>query len=152
VICSDPEWRKQIIDASDAESTVYGVSALSQVAAVAALEHGRDWLAAFVRHLEAQRDYAVERLAQWPGVTVEAPQGTYVVFPDVRELADDAERLCDELRRQARVALVPGARWFGPGASGHLRLCFATSRSILGQAFDRLDPVVQKLAKAGLSR
>jgi aspartate/methionine/tyrosine aminotransferase len=149
VVCSDPEWRRQIILASDAESTVYGVSVLSQIAAVAALEHGGDWLAAFVRHLQAQRDYAVDRLSQWPGVVAEAPQGTYVVFPDVRGLADDAERFCDELRQQARVALVPGAaRWFGPGAGGHLRLCFATSRRILEQAFDRLDPVVRKLASA----
>lgn len=147
VVCSDPEWLKRIIDASDAENTVYGVSVLSQVAAVAALEHGDDWLAAFLRHLHAQRDYAVERLAQWPGVAVAAPQGTYVVFPDVRSLTDDAERLCEELRQQARVALVPGAaRWFGPGAGGHLRLCFATSRRILEQAFDRLDPVVRKVA------
>ncbi|HKF22183.1 MAG TPA: pyridoxal phosphate-dependent aminotransferase [Candidatus Angelobacter sp.] len=149
VVCSDPEWRKQIIAASDAESTVYGVSVLSQIAAVAALEHGGDWLAAFVRHLQAQRDYAVDRLRQWPRVVADAPQGTYVVFPDVRGLADESERLCDELRQQARVALVPGAaRWFGPGATGHLRLCFATSRRILEQAFDRLDPVVRKLAAA----
>jgi cystathionine beta-lyase len=153
VVCSDPEWRKQIIAASDAESTVYGVSVLSQVAAMAALEHGGDWLAAFVRHLQMQRDYAVERLAQWPGIAVEAPQGTYVVFPDVRGLTDDSERLCEQLRQQARVALVPGAaRWFGPGARGHLRLCFATSRRILEQAFDRLDPVVRKLASARQAR
>jgi cysteine-S-conjugate beta-lyase len=149
VVCSDPEWHKQIIAASDAESTVYGVSVLSQVAAVAALEHGRDWLAAFVRHLEGQRDYAAARLKKWPGVTVDAPQGTYVIFPDVRSLTDDAERLCEQLHQQARVALVPGAaRWFGPGARGHLRLCFATSRRILEQAFDRLDPVVCALAQA----
>jgi bifunctional pyridoxal-dependent enzyme with beta-cystathionase and maltose regulon repressor activities len=117
------------------------------VAAVAALEHGRDWLAAFVRHLKGQRDYAVQRLASWSGVTVEPPQGTYVIFPEVRGLTDDAERLCEQLREQARVALVPGAaRWFGPGAAGHLRLCFATSRRILEQAFDRLDPVVREMA------
>jgi aspartate/methionine/tyrosine aminotransferase len=153
VVCSDPEWRRQIISASDAESTVYGVSVLSQVAAVAALERGRDWLAAFVRHLHAQRDYAVERLAKWPGVAVEAPQGTYVVFPNVRNLSDDAERLCEQLRQQARVALVPGAsRWFGPGAGGHLRLCFATSRRILEQAFDRLDPVVRNMAAQANAR
>jgi cystathionine beta-lyase len=149
VVCSDPEWRKQIITVSDAQSTVYGVSALSQVAAMAALEHGHDWLAAFVRHLKGQRDYAVQRLASWPGVAVEAPQGTYVVFPNVRGLADETEPLCEQLREQARVALVPGAaRWFGPGAAGHLRLCFATSRRILEQAFDRLDPVVRNIAAA----
>lgn len=147
LICPDTEWRKEIIAASDAESTVYGVSVLSQVAVVAALNDGREWLAQFVQHLQAQRDYVISRLAKWPGVTVQPPQGTYVVFPDVRSLTDDSEALCQQLREQARVALVPGApRWFGPGASGHLRICFATSRRILQEAFDRLEPVVAQIA------
>jgi cysteine-S-conjugate beta-lyase len=147
VICADPEWKKEIVAAADAESTVYGVSVLSQVAVVAALNEGREWLAGFVQHLQAQRDYVLQRLARWPGVTAQKPQGTYVVFPDVSSLSDDAERLCQHLRDHARVALVPGApRWFGPGASGHLRICFATSRRILREAFDRLEPAILNLA------
>jgi aspartate/methionine/tyrosine aminotransferase len=73
-----------------------------------------------------------------------------VVFPNVRSLSDDSETLCQQLLEQARVALVPGApRWFGPGASGHLRICFATSRRILQEAFDRLEPVVTQIANDG---
>jgi aspartate/methionine/tyrosine aminotransferase len=150
VICAEPEWRKQIVAASDAASTVFGVSVLSQIAVIAAVREAGPWLAEFLQHLEAQRDYAAERLARWPGVTLYRPQGTYVIFPGVSSLSagfnNDAERLCEHLLREARVAVVPGApRWFGPGASGHLRISFATSRRILEQAFDRMDPVVQKL-------
>ena len=115
--------------------------------AIAALNDGRKWLAEFLEHLHAQRDYVVDRLAAWPGVSVSSPQGTYVIFPDVRSLGDDAEHLCRQLREQACVALVPGApRWFGPGSDGHLRICFATSRRILQEAFDRLEPVVAQIA------
>ncbi|HEU4416654.1 MAG TPA: aminotransferase class I/II-fold pyridoxal phosphate-dependent enzyme, partial [Candidatus Angelobacter sp.] len=147
VICNDPEWKKQIVAVSDAESTVYGVSVLSQVAVMAALNDGRQWLASFVQHLQSQRDYVLDRLAKWPGVSVQPPQGTYVVFPDTSRLSEDSELLCQRLLNQARVALVPGAsRWFGPGAKGHLRICFATSRGILQEAFDRLDPVIMKMA------
>src|SRR6185312_13744277 len=71
LICTDPEWHKEIVAASDAESTVYGVSVLSQVAVVAALNNGRGWLAQFVQHLQVQRDYVVSRLATWPGVTAQ---------------------------------------------------------------------------------
>jgi cysteine-S-conjugate beta-lyase len=146
VICSDPEWRKQIVAASDARSTVAGVSVLSQVAAVAAVRDGADWLAGFLAHLRDQRDYVLRRLAAWPGTSVAAPQGTYVVFPNLRGLDPDAERLCRYLQRRAKVALVPGsARWFGPGAAGHVRFSFATSRAILRDAFDRLDPVIHDL-------
>ncbi|HWX53026.1 MAG TPA: pyridoxal phosphate-dependent aminotransferase [Verrucomicrobiae bacterium] len=148
VICPDEQWRRAIVAASDAESTVFGVSVLSQVAVIAALEEGQEWLAGFVRHLQAQRDYAVQRLSRWPGVTTFSPQGTYVVFPYVRSLSNDAERTCEYLLEHARVAIVPGApRWFGPGASGHARICFATSRGILQEAFDRMDPVALKLAE-----
>jgi aspartate/methionine/tyrosine aminotransferase len=147
LICSDPEWKKEIVRASDAESTVYGVSVLSQVAVIAALRDGREWLSDFIRHLQSQRDYTVERLRQWPGVKVEPPQGTYVIFPNTKALDEDSDRLCARLRGEAKVALVPGLpRWFGEGSSGHLRICFATSRGILKEAFDRLEPVVKKLA------
>jgi aspartate/methionine/tyrosine aminotransferase/2-polyprenyl-6-methoxyphenol hydroxylase-like FAD-dependent oxidoreductase len=147
LICADPEWKKAIVAASDAESTVYGVSVLSQIAVVAALNDGREWLADFVKHLEAQRDYVLDRLARWPGVTAQSPQGTYVVFPDVHALSDDPEQFCRHLLDHARVALVPGApRWFGPGAGGHVRICFATSRRILQTAFDRMEPVIARLA------
>src|SRR5215471_2268047 len=149
VICSDPEWRKEIVTASDAESTVYGTSVLSQVAVIAALHDGREWLGQFIQHLKCQRDYVVQRLSHWPGVVVEPPQGTYVIFPKITSLEDDAERLCDRLRDQARVALVPGApRWFGAGSAGHVRICFATSRGILQEAFDRMEPVVRELANS----
>ena len=147
VLCADPEWLKRIVAASDAASTVFGVSVLSQVAVIGAVREARPWLGEFIKHLEGQRDYVVSRLSNWPGVTVFSPEGTYVIFPRIESLGKDAESLCQFLREHARVALVPGAaRWFGPGAVGHLRISFATSRQILTEAFDRLDPVVLNLA------
>lgn len=147
VVCRDPAWRERIVAAADVRSTVSGVSVLSQVAAVAAMQEGHGWLAGFLAHLREQRDYLLDRLARWPGTSVTPPQGTYVMFPDVGGLDPDAARLCRRLRERARVALVPGtARWFGPGAAGHVRISFATSRGILAEALDRLDPVVHELA------
>jgi aspartate/methionine/tyrosine aminotransferase len=146
VICTNPEWLRNIVATSDAASTVYGVSVLSQIAVIAAVTHGRAWLNEFVGHLHRQRDFVLEHLSRWPGVTVRPPQGTYVVFPCIDKLDEDAERFCNILHEQARVALVPGVpRWFGPGAIGHVRICFATSHAILQEAFDRMDPVVMKL-------
>jgi bifunctional pyridoxal-dependent enzyme with beta-cystathionase and maltose regulon repressor activities len=35
--------------------------------------------------------------------------------------------------------VVPGSpRWFGAGAAGHVRLCFATSAGVLAEGLDRL--------------
>ncbi len=50
------------------------------------------------------------------------------------------------LLNQARVAVVPGtARWFGPGAEGHIRICFATSEQILTTALDRIERAMYAL-------
>jgi len=95
------------------------------------------------RHGFKQGPWAV--LQHWPGVNIQPPQGTYVIFPCVRSLTPngDAAAFCDRLRHESRVALVPGLpRWFGPGSEGHVRICFATSRAILQEAFDRMEPVV----------
>jgi aspartate/methionine/tyrosine aminotransferase len=54
--------------------------------------------------------------------------------------------LSDYLLQQARVAVVPGAeKWFGPGAAGHIRICFSTSERILTEALDRIAYALQKI-------
>ncbi|QSB15483.1 pyridoxal phosphate-dependent aminotransferase [Natronosporangium hydrolyticum] len=147
VLCTDPTWREEIVTAADVRSTAAGVSVLSQVAAVAAMQAGEPWLAEFLSHLRKQRDLVLGRLRRWPGVATRPPQGTFVAFPDLSRLDPDAEHLCQHFEHKAKVALVPGSpRWFGPGAAGHVRISFATSREILTEAFDRLDPVVFELA------
>lgn len=60
-ICTDPAWRRRIVEASGAEQTVFGASTLSQRAAVAALQEGGPWQQAFLRHLRTQRELAVQR-------------------------------------------------------------------------------------------
>jgi len=65
-------------------------------------------------------------------VTVQPPQGTYVVFPDVRSLSDDSEALCRScLSRRASPwfpALHAGS---APAPADIWRICFATSHRIL---------------------
>ncbi|HEX7636807.1 MAG TPA: pyridoxal phosphate-dependent aminotransferase, partial [Burkholderiaceae bacterium] len=140
IVCTDERWREALLLGSGATSTLAGASVLSQAAAVAALDGGSDWLRGFLEHLRQQRDLAVARMARWPGVRVTAPESTFVLLADVRALTTDAAAWCETLRREARVALVPGGRrWFGEASEGHVRLSFATSREILGEALDRVE-------------
>jgi bifunctional pyridoxal-dependent enzyme with beta-cystathionase and maltose regulon repressor activities len=74
-----------------------------------------------------------------PGVDVRSPEGTYVLFPRVDHQGLSAEALTPRLLQHQRLAVVPGsARWFGPGAKGHLRLVFSTSEAILSEGLARL--------------
>lgn len=155
LLCPDRALAARLADAAGAAQTISGVATLSQWAAVAAMEEAEPWLDAFVAHLDRQRRHLAERAARWPGIGFVMPQATFVALLDARAVDPDEEALCRRLREEARVALVPGsARWFGPGAAGHLRLSFATSRGILDEALDRIDRFlgVGVLASAGASR
>jgi aspartate/methionine/tyrosine aminotransferase len=148
VVAPDEAGFRALLAASLASTTMTGVSTLSQVAATAAYEHAWPWAEAFVRHLEVQRDLGVAALRSVAGVTVRPPEGTYVLFPNVSHLGKPVEVVCDTLRERFRVAVVPGAaRWFGPGASGHIRLVFSTSEGIWREGLRRVCEGLESLAK-----
>lgn len=139
---ADPSERHAVLQASEHPSTVDGAATLSQVAAAAAYDHALPWLDGFLRHLQARRDQCVEGLRSVPGVQVETPDATYVAFARVTPKAlrpdETVEGLVERLRMEHAVAVVPGSpRWFGEGAAGHVRLCFATSKGILAEGLRR---------------
>ena len=142
-----------IVQLSHAADTAYGVSTLSQVAAIAAYRSAEPWLDEFLAHLLRQRDYAVARLSSMKNVTCHTPEGTYVLFPSVSAVCDDTDALVAELRDRHGVAVVPGSpAFFGPGAAGHVRLSFATSRKILETGLDRLETGLAAIQSGGGAR
>ena len=146
IVTPDRDRRDQLMATAHAYDTAYGASTVSQVAGAAAYERGQTWLTRFVAHLQRQRDYAVARLNAMEGVQCQAPEGTFVVFPDISSLQVDQDAFADRLLTHHRLAVVPGSpRWFGPGAAGHVRLSFATSREILADGLDRFEQGVHAL-------
>lgn len=135
-----------IVETAMVKTTAFGVSTISQVAAMAAFEHCWYWLDQFLQHLTVNKNYAVDRLNKMPRASCHAPQGCYLVFPDIRATGLSATALTERLLNQGRVAVVPGAeKWFGPGAEGHVRICIATSHNILKTGLDRMESVLQQL-------
>ena len=131
--------RRRLMDLAHAGDTAFGASTISQVAGAAAYALGDAWLERFVAHLRRRRDQALQRLAAIPGVRCAMPEGTFVAFPDVSRLGIGHDQLARHLCERHDVAVVPGSpAFFGPGAAGHLRLSFATSRGILGEGLDRI--------------
>ena len=66
-----------------------------------------------------------------PGIKCHKPQATFVLFPDITGTGWDPVDLIDVLKEKYRVALVPGgARFFGPGSEGHIRICLSTSHEV----------------------
>ena len=148
LLAPSEETHTRILKASHVTSTAGGASTLSQVAAEAAIDRCRYWVDDFVVHLTGLRDLAVRRLNAMPGISCEAPEATYLLFPSIRSTGLGSLELSEYLKETARVAVIPGThRFFGPGGEGHIRLCFATSEKILVEALDRIDAAMHTLPK-----
>ncbi|HXB95638.1 MAG TPA: pyridoxal phosphate-dependent aminotransferase [Puia sp.] len=146
VMASNRALYERLFEASLHTSTVHGVNLIAQVAATAALRECGPWLKDFLRHLQSLRDICIPRLNALPGFRCVVPEGCYVAFADISGTGKSSLEMQELLLEEARVAVVPGMpEWFGPGAAGHIRLSFATSREILTDALDRIKHTIQNL-------
>ncbi len=137
---------RKLLQTSQAETTATGVSTLSQVAAITAYKDCWYWVDAFLDHLTKVRNYSVNRLNKMPGIRCTKPEGTYLLFPNIQSFGLSSEEMAKYLLKKSKVAVVPGAsKWFGPGAEGHIRLCFSTSMEIMKEALDRIEVALNEL-------
>jgi aminotransferase/cystathionine beta-lyase len=138
VLCNDQDVLEDFTEKSNFNSTIEGVSTLSQIAASVALEKAKPWYRKFLAHLQSNRDLAFSLLSQSEIVMPNLPEATFVLFPKIKNgMTSDA--FAQHVLQQAKVAIVPGSeRWFGKGAEGHVRICFSTSREILEEGINRM--------------
>ncbi len=119
------------------EFIVSHAPSFTQKAGEAALEQGEPWIREMVAGLRANRDFCVEALARMPGLWVPRPDGAFYLFPRIDGVRDSMS-LCRRILREVRVGLAPGVA-FGAGGEGSLRLCYASTRSLLEEAMERLE-------------
>ena len=114
---------------------------ISQAAAAAALSGDHAYVEERSRVFRQRGDYVSERLNGLRGVSHVPGRGAFYAFPDFGEAiaahhnANDDVAYAQWLLEVARVAIVPGSAF---GASGFMRLSFATSMENLEAALDRL--------------
>ncbi len=145
---ASPELFARAAEASQADSTIGGISSLSQAAGIACLDQCGYWLDAFLKHLEGNRDYALKRLNSMPGIRCRKPDATFVLFPDISSLPMTALEFTEFARKEYKVAVVPGGEtFFGPGSEGHIRICLATSREVLAEGLNRLERAVLAVSR-----
>ena len=114
----------------------------SIVAFEAAYRHGHDWLNAVMAYLQANRDFAVDFLAQHcPRLSATAPHGTYLLWLNCQQLGLSNQQLRQLFTHQAKVALNAGDT-FGKVGSGFMRLNFALPKVQLEEALGRIRGVI----------
>ena len=136
----DSEIFTSLVEKAEVRTTAGGITSLSQIAGMTCLDSCGYWVKAFLEHLTENRNYTFSRLNAMPKISCRLPQATYMVFINISQTGIDSETFVKRLREEAKLAVVPGtSRFFGPGAEGYVRMCFATSKSILAEALDRLE-------------
>ena len=139
VMASSTAHFNLLMDASLHSSTIHGANVVSQVAATCALNECQYWLSGFLAHLQQMRDLCVSELNSIPGFQCIAPEGCYVAFTNITGTGKTSKEIHELLLKTAKVAVVPGLKeWFGDGATGYIRMSFATSGEILGEALSRI--------------
>jgi aspartate/methionine/tyrosine aminotransferase len=118
---------------------------LSQAAGVAALTKVSDEeLDENVNIMKEKRDYVLHELSKMPGVTVAMPpKGAFYVLPDVSSYYEGNDtKLCLELLKRKKLAIVPGSSF---GAPGTVRLSYATSMEELSIAMTKLREFLEEI-------
>lgn len=124
----------------------------SQVAALACLRDGLDFLPVMRAHFDQARRFTYARLAQIPNLKVFEPQGAFYAFCDVgaymglqtlagHRLSSSFE-LAQHLLENKKLATVPGSAF---GCEGWIRLSFANSTDYLDRALRRLEAGLSEL-------
>ncbi|MDE0004819.1 MAG: aminotransferase class I/II-fold pyridoxal phosphate-dependent enzyme [Rhodospirillaceae bacterium] len=143
-------------------NTRVDLSTLGMEANRAALIEGDDWLDQLLPYIDANHDFAERYLREnIPMIKFTKPQGTYLAWLDVSELAEriGARELAEEENRTSETTVTPEQimqRWFGSnariylnpgsaygtGGAGHMRMNLATSRLLIRRALDNIAAAV----------
>lgn len=107
-----------------------------QKAAEAALTEGEDELRIMLERLRDNRDFCVGELRKMPRLMLPAPDGAFYLFPRVHGMSDSFA-FCKRLLEETKVGIAPGVA-FGNGGEGSVRICYASDRSVLEPAMERI--------------
>jgi|GEM_PF-22200 len=124
------------------DSLVTCPTAVSQYAALSALEGNQKMVTTYKKAFEKRRKIVLDELAKTDKISVIAPEGAYYAFIKMEKEVDDYE-LALRLIREAKVAVVPGSA-FGLGGENHLRISFGGDEKLLRDGLKRLVAFVEK--------
>ena len=124
---------------------VHRNNAFSLTAMEAAFTHGEEWLEQLLPYISANFDYVVDYLNKnIPQIKTYAPDATYLMWLDCRQLGMDDEALNRFFIEKAKLGLNAGNS-FGRQLSGFMRLNAACPRSVLETAMAQLKAAVDAL-------
>ncbi len=117
---------------------------LGPIADTAAFDKGVPCVNVVRAYIRGNVDYAKAFLAEnLPGIRIVEPEGTYLIWFDMRGLGLDTETLHKKVLEEAGVIGDLG-RWFGDDSDGFMRFNYACPRSFIEEQMRRFAKVFQK--------
>ncbi|MFP4457393.1 MAG: MalY/PatB family protein [Clostridia bacterium] len=108
----------------------------------AAYKYGDDYIQELNSYLEKNLDFLTNYINEnIPEITVIEPEGTYLVWLDMRKLEMNSEQLAKFMVEEAKVATDFG-HVFGTGGEGYQRLNIGCTKETLEKALDRLNNAI----------
>lgn len=136
---------KEIFDRFWQRMDIHRNNAFSLTAMEAAFTGGEEWLEQLLPYLSANFDFVADYCAERiPKIKTSAPDATYLMWLDCRELGLDNDALHRFMIQKAKLGLVDGCS-FDRQLSGFMRLNAACPRSVLEQAMHQLEAAVNTL-------
>lgn len=115
---------------------------LAYTATLSALKEGDPWRQALLEYLRGNRDLVTERIQAMPGLRVARMEASYLAWIDCSALRHPDPH---SLFLGAGVALSPGMQFNAPQ---FVRLNFATQRTRLNDALDRMAMAIKNLPQS----
>ncbi|MDU3715844.1 MAG: pyridoxal phosphate-dependent aminotransferase [Klebsiella michiganensis] len=146
-----PQWLIAAMQILQSQSTS-NPSAISQAAAVAALNHSADFLDGWLHTLDKRRQQVLGMIAATEGLSAGIPQGAFYVFANCQRLIGrvtptgetlrDDSGLANWLLEHTQVAVLHGSAF---GMPGYLRIAYAVEDGLLTQACQRIAEACAQL-------
>ncbi|WP_294148698.1 MalY/PatB family protein [uncultured Clostridium sp.] len=110
---------------------------------ISAYTEGEEWLSQVLEYIDGNIDYACEYIQKHlPRAKVRRPEGTYLLWVDLRGYIADGKALEDVMQNKAKLALDEGYV-FGKAGEGFERLNLACPRSVVQECLKRMRFVLE---------
>ncbi len=105
---------------------------------ITALKEGGDASEEMVKEYKRRRDYIVEKVNSVEGLSLNAPDGAFYAFINIKGLGVSSEEFCNYLLDEECVAIVPGTV-FGSAGEGFVRFSYASSYEDIVEGLNRME-------------
>ena len=130
--------RAEILRSHASTPNIFG-----SIAQTAAYTHGGEWMDAVAEYVSGNRDWAMDFLGrELPELRCVPPEGTYLMWIDMRALGMEQKAMMDFLVNRARIAVNDGM-FFGEQGRGWIRVNLATQRANVVKAFENLREAIR---------